>query len=61
MELNKIKYKRHVKPLDTSEKPRKCWHFMTWFVKTMSKNLMRGKIKKLEKFIKDNNLQSYEE
>ncbi|MBQ8545445.1 MAG: 1-acyl-sn-glycerol-3-phosphate acyltransferase [Clostridia bacterium] len=49
MELNKIKYKSHVKPLDTSQKPPKVWHFMTWFVKVMSKYLMRGKIRKLEK------------
>ena len=49
MELNKVKYKRHVKPLDTSEKPCKSWHFLTWFVNKLSRHLMRGKVKKLER------------
>ncbi|MBO5339186.1 MAG: 1-acyl-sn-glycerol-3-phosphate acyltransferase [Clostridia bacterium] len=49
MELNKIKYKRHIKPFDTSKKPIRSWKILSWVAMVVSKILTRGKIGKLEK------------
>ena len=49
MELNKINYRKSVKPLDTTKKPIKSWQSFTWLAMVVSKAMMCGKIKKLEK------------
>ncbi len=49
MELNKLKYKRHIRPFDTSKKPRKVTRAWVRFVKLLGKIASRGKIGKLEK------------
>ena len=53
MELNKINYRKSVKPLDTTKKPIKSWQSFTWLAMVVSKAMMCGKIKKLEKINMD--------